>query len=410
MKTIVFIGTQKSGSSREAIQAADEMGYYTVLITDKPNYLKQRTEFPDVHLMLLCDLNNLEEMREIINSLTLKALDVLAIASFMDMHCYTAALLSEEFGLNHFNIDAISNMLDKITSREILSNSSYNPDFAILNKESGPFTSEVEKHLPFIMKSPKSAGSKDVIKITSYEEFASNKTRLFEKYPGEKILIEGFLDGPQYLVETIVTEGNVNIIAIIKQEVTFFERFIITGYELLIKTDYIFCNKLMNALKEIIDMHGLKYGPCHLELRLVKNHWKLVEINPRISGGGMNDLIKAGYGIDLVKETLKMLLGEEPDLIPQYKNNTFAQYVTISKPGILKKVTGRNRALKSPGVKKVYIKPRKGTLIIPPKSMGNRYAYVIATGDTAYEAKNNAKVAASNIHFILESDADEEYK
>ncbi len=60
----------------------------------------------------------------------------------------------------------------------------------------------------------------------------------------------------------------------------------------------------MNAIADIIDMHGLKYGPCHLEMRLVKNRLKLFEINFRISGGGMNNLIKAGYDIDLVKETL----------------------------------------------------------------------------------------------------------
>ena len=37
----------------------------------------------------------------------------------------------------------------------------------------------------------------------------------------------------------------------------------------------------------------------------------------------------------------------------------------------------------------------------PPLSMGNRYAYVIATGNTAEDAKINAKFAASQISFKL---------
>jgi len=249
-----------------------------------------------------------------------------------------------------------------------------------------------------------STGSKDVLKITSYKEFNYYMRKLLEKYPGGPILIEEYLDGPQYLVETIVNEGNLNIIAIFKQEITFGERFIITGYGLLNHQEDGFYNKLKSAVETIISKHGLKYGPCHLEMRLVKHNWKLVEINPRISGGGMNDLIKAGLGINLVKETLKILIGQKPNFKPQYTKNVFAQYVTVSESGILKRVIGRNISLKAPGVIKVYIKPRKGSFLTPPLSMGNRYAYIIATGNTAEEAKINARFAASHISFKLMSD------
>jgi biotin carboxylase len=303
-------------------------------------------------------------------------------------------------------------MLNKISSREVLSGTSYAPGFVKLSEGLMPSKIEVRKYLPFIMKSPKSTGSKDVLKITSYKEFSRNKNRLFEKYPGEPILIEEYLEGPQYLVETIVNEGNLNIIAIFKQEITFGERFIITGYELLIHLEDDFYNKLKSAVETIISKHGLIYGliygPCHLEMRLVKDRWKLIEINPRISGGGMNDLVKEGTGINLVKETLKILIGQKPNLKSKYTSNVFAQYVTVSESGILERVTGRNKSLKAPGVKKVYIKPRKGSLLSPPLSMGNRYAYVIATGDTAEDAKINAKFAASQISFKLISNNEKE--
>ena len=59
-------------------------------------------------------------------------------------------------------------------------------------------------------------------------------------------------------------------------------------------------------------------------------------------------------------------------------------------------------ATDQPGVKEVYIKPRKGAMMMPPISMGHRYGYVIASGDTADEAKTNAVNAASNIKFYLE--------
>jgi hypothetical protein len=41
-------------------------------------------------------------------------------------------------------------------------------------------------------------------------------------------------------------------------------------------------------------------------------------------------------------------------------------------------------------------------MLTPPMSMGNRYGYVIASGDTSDEAKANAINAASKIKFYLE--------
>lgn len=115
----------------------------------------------------------------------------------------------------------------------------------------------------------------------------------------------------------------------------------------------------------------------------------------------MNRIIETALGINLVEETLKIALGEKPNLEPKCINHTFAQYVIISETGVLEKVTGRNMAAKCPEVQWVYIKPRKGSILTPPLSMGNRYAYVIAIGETENEARNNAKYAASLIKFWL---------
>jgi biotin carboxylase len=401
MRTIVFIGTQKSGSSREAIRAAEKLGYYTALLTDRESFLEKRTQFPDVHYMQLCKLTDVDEIRKAIKHLQLKALDISAIVSFVDPYCYTACNLAEELGINNFTTTAVGNMLNKVLSRKLLSDSPFVPYFDVISTSSNLQKAQVEKYLPLIMKSPNSTGSKDVFKISSYKQFKNTMTKLYEKYPDESILIEEFLDGPQHLVETVVYKGHVNIIAIFEQEITFTGRFIVTGYNMLINPPASFYNNLKTAVESIVKAHGMEHGPCHLEMRYVKNQWKLIEANPRISGGAMNKIIEIGLGINLVQETLKVSLNQEPDFRPKYKYHTFAQYVIVPEAGILQKVTGKNKAAKSPGVKHVYIKPKKGTMLVPPMSMGNRYAFVIATGETEQQARENAKQAASQINFHL---------
>lgn len=422
MKTIIFIGTYKSGSSREALRAAEQLGYYTVLYTDRHKFLENRTLFPDVHQMQLCDLNNLEEMKQDIRRRLLTGIEICAIVSFIEPYCHTACLLAEEFGVNRFSTQAINTMQDKILSRKVLAKSPYNPDFTILGegkKSLASVTLKLKKSFPFILKLPRSSSSKDVFKINNVKQFKRYLKKITQKSK-EPILAEEFLDGPQYLVEVVVHQKKVHIVAVIQQEITHHRRFIVTGYNLLIDLPADFYQNLREAVEAIVLNHGLESGACHLEMRhvwnkkaiplanevndwghLQKKKWKLVEINPRISGGAMNRLIEIGLGLNLVEETLKLALGQEPNLLPRHKQYSFAQYVILSEAGILEKVTGRQRASQCPGVQEVFLRPRKGTLLIPPLSMGHRYAYVIATGDSEASARKHAKFAASQIKFWL---------
>ena len=99
-----------------------------------------------------------------------------------------------------------------------------------------------------------------------------------------------------------------------------------------------------------------------------------------------------------------MFLGESPAILPKHKQYVFTKYVIVAKKGVLEKVTGKARAKKSPGVVEVYVKPKKGTLLMPPLSMGHRYAYVIAVGSNLEEAKKLATTAAKEITFHLEEE------
>ncbi|MFI8578183.1 ATP-grasp domain-containing protein [Rossellomorea aquimaris] len=403
MKSIIFIETTKSGSSREAIKTADRLGFYTVLFTERPNFVAKREEFPDVHLMKLCDLSDMNVLQKEVKALILKGIEVSAIVSYVDPHSYTACTLADQFNLNHFSTEGMKNIQNKIQSRELLKNSSVTPEYwtVVTKAESEELEPKIKNKFPLVMKSPKSTGSKDVYKVGNLIEYRKRYNTLSTLYENQPILIEEYLPEPQYLVEVVVHKGKVHIMAVIKQDIQYNRRFIVMGYKLLLNPGVSFSNGLMKAIKEIVAKHGLVTGPCHLELRRKGNQWKLIEINARISGAGMNNMIKAAYGINLVEEMLKMALGKDPDLTPKFQKNVYMQYVTVEKKGTLEKVTGKSKALASQGVVEVYVKPRKGSVITPPLSMGHRYAYVTAVGNTALEAEANAKKAAVEIQFWI---------
>lgn len=406
METIVFLGSNKSGSSRDAIIAAQELGLFTVLLTDRKKLIKQRTEFPDVHQMILVhDLQNKEMIYKQISLIKNQGKQIKAIISFIDPYVSLAAQIAKELNLSKLSVDALSKMEDKARFREALKGIPVNPLYRICSYENDCYKM-LEKEFvkfPFVLKTPVSNGSKDVFLIHSIKEYKKTINDFKTSFPNTPILIEEYMDGPQYLIELVVASSNITIVAIIEQEISkISNRFIITGYKMpALLTDKV-NEKLYFAIDNIIKEIGLKNGTCHLEMRYVNHEWKLIEINPRISGSAINQLIYEATGINLVKETLKLSLGWDLCLKPTKNENAFVQFLTITSPGKLIRVTGKNKARSIKGVKSVYVKPKKGSILTPPVSMGDRYAYVLAISKDPSKAREIAKSAAKEIKFFLE--------
>ena len=132
MKTIIFIGTNKSGSSREAIKAAEQMGYFTVVFTNNEKQLQQRKEYTDVHEMIFIDTNNISEMKKEINTLRSKGKEIKTIVSFIDSNVHRASTLCDEFCQNRTSTKAIEIMENKEQTRTFLKNQPYTPKFFVI--------------------------------------------------------------------------------------------------------------------------------------------------------------------------------------------------------------------------------------------------------------------------------------
>jgi biotin carboxylase len=145
------------------------------------------------------------------------------------------------------------------------------------------------------------------------------------------------------------------------------QRFIITGYSMLINQPLPFFEKLKEALEAIVKARGMEMGTCHLEIRQIQGEWKFIEINPRISGWGMNRLIGCGLGINLVEVTIKMALGQKPDLQPKKQ-----QYVFSLIHGF---VTPRKSDLPSPAKTKYSTFSHFHPSMVPPGGMGGLYNF-----------------------------------
>nr|WP_150285596.1 ATP-grasp domain-containing protein [Rummeliibacillus sp. TYF-LIM-RU47] len=403
METMIFIETTKNGSSREAVKTAARLGFYTVLFTEKEKLLEQRKEFPDIMQMVHFNKMTEDLIRQQIIELQEQGKIIKTIISFVDPFVSLAAQLSNELCKSNISVEALKIMEDKTETRRALKENATTPIFEVFQPVDNISTFIKKEHkFPLIVKSPMSKASKDVYLVKNRFELRKIMKKFLRIYPDQQILLEEYLDGPQYLVEVLVHKGKINIVAVFKQEITKELKFIVTGYAVQLNVNDDLYKKLSSTVESIMNDLKVANAACHLEIRNVNGNWKLIEINPRISGGAMNRMIEEAFGINLVEETIKLYLGDEPNVDRKHEKHLYTHYITINSVGRLLKVTGKKRAANEPGVREVYIKSRKKAVIRPPISMGHRYGYVMATGETLDEAKENALNAFKKIKFYIE--------
>ena len=304
METIVFIGCNKSGSSREALITSTQMGFCTILLTNRMGFITQREEFPEVHQMIYEeDLRNEEKILLILSELQKDKKQIAAVLSFIDPFVSLAARIAGNLGLVSLTAPALAIMEDKTQFREQLKSLPISPRYSILTHDQLilPFAALYQEELPLIIKSPASNGSKDVILASTISELKESLYYLRKKYPKTSLLLEEYLEGRQYLIEVFVYNGELSIVAVIEQEIQQSDRFIVTGYLYPVELSEHDYDKLEAAVTSVIEQLGLVNGSCHLEMRHVNGEWKLIEIKPRMSGGAMNLIIQEGTGINLVK-------------------------------------------------------------------------------------------------------------
>ncbi|SFE30502.1 ATP-grasp domain-containing protein [Alteribacillus iranensis] len=401
MDSILFIGTNKSGASWEAIKAAKELQFRTIVVTDKEKLAAQREEFAEIDEIKWMDLSRLDEMKKYINELKKDNYKIKGILSFIDPYVSTAAKLSEEYGISAFSTKAIEEMEDKIQTKERLKYSSIISPYDVIsgNTKVSSLVDKINQSFPVIVKPSRSTGSKGVFRVDNKTDLKKKITYLQKKEPRLPVIVEPYLEGVQYVVEVIVKKKQPYILAVIHQEIRDNDPFIVTGYTTLPE------RHKDPAIKEVVwsvvNMFQMENGTFHIEMRHVNNEWKLIEVNPRISGGAMNRIIYHYSGVNPALETLKLYLGQDIDVAKKRESFIHTYYVTVQTAGSVLKVTGKEAALESEGVREVYIKPRKGMTIRYPSSMGHRYAYVMAAGNNIEQAKENAIVAAKKIKFHI---------
>lgn len=304
-----------------------------------------------------------------------------------DMPMRGVAKTSDKLNLHSINYETAVKATDKYDMIKAFKEHDVpSPWFFVVDTLEELKTHEADVTFPCIIKPTDNAGSHGVAKVYSFQELLDNYEYAHSCSRHGKVIIEEFLDGPEVSVEVMVVNGVVNILQITDKITTEAPHFVELGHtqpsQLPMDTQEAIRKVTVAACKAI----GIDKGPAHVEMKVTKRGPVMIELGARMGGDNITThLVPLSTGIDMVGSTIKVALGEEPDIEPSLHCGSAIRYFQVPF-GTIKAIENVNEAKQIPGVKQITFTKEVGEESTPIHCSNDRIGFVIAQGATAKDA------------------------
>lgn len=240
---------------------------------------------------------------------------------------------------------------------------------------------------PVIVKPRDNSGSRGVKLCRSKEELAASMSEAFEVSKLDTVLVEEYVEGPEYSIEGLHYDGKAEVIQFTEKKTTEFPYNVELGH----KQPANLTDEQKIAICEIISKIGnalhFESCPSHTELKINKRGIFVIETSPRLGGDYITStLVPLSTGINLEDQLLHIALGEKVD-------TTTGRFDKVSGVCFLNlpcgKVTAIDDAIKEvaswPNVKEFSTSLKVGDEIRPITSSLNRYGQFIIQANNREE-------------------------
>ncbi|WP_353642607.1 acetyl-CoA carboxylase biotin carboxylase subunit family protein [Mesorhizobium sp. WSM2239] len=365
------------------VKAARRLGLHPITLSANPDRYDYLT--PESLEAIRVDTDNLDALIRECSRLR-ATYDIAGITGFTDLDelAYaTVGKLCRHFDLPGPHPASIERCCDKFTQRKLLAEAGVPvPAYCLAANAREVESSAAEIGLPVILKPAAGSGSTGVRLCRNVDELAEHTTYLLgEKHLWQcspRIMVEEFAQGPFYSADIM---GN---------EVVGIEAADFDGPPYFVFRECIFPAPLTDEEQErIADISlsclqalGLDWGPTNIEFRWTKRGPVVIEVNPRLPGGANPKLARLAYGVDLIKEHIKLVIGEEWDLRRTQSHVAAARFLNPDRDGLLDWINGDTRAAAIPGVTevKIYVEPK--TPIVRKGDHRDTIGHVIAASNS----------------------------
>ncbi|RWP30334.1 acetyl-CoA carboxylase biotin carboxylase subunit family protein [Mesorhizobium sp.] len=328
--------------------------------------------------------------------------DIAGITCAGDPFYATVGKLCRYFDLPGPNPASIERCCDKFTQRQLLAETGVPvPAYRVAANETEVESSAAEIGFPVIVKPAVGSGSRGVRLCRNVDELAEHTAYLLggkhRWRSSPRILVEEFAQGPSYSAQIMGNE----IIGIGTGDVGPPPHFVYREFafpaELTDDEHRSIADVSLSCLRAL----GLGWGPTNIEVRWTEHGPVVIEVNPRLAGSPTPELVQLAYGVDLITEHIKLVIGDEWDLRRRNSQTAAVRFLVPDRDGTLDWIGGDSQAAAISGVAEVKLYVEAKTPIVRKGDSGDWIGYVIAASPTHAQAEAVLQRAVDSIDWSI---------
>lgn len=301
------------------IKKAKESGYYTIVADYDPKapgfkYADKVSTVSTIDKEAVLSLAQEEQIDGILTT--------------SDYPVNVVAYVGKKLGLPAMSQDVAEICTDKYLQRTLFLNNHIKTPFFKLCSEDQDL--DEFKEFPYIVKPSDSSASRGVKKVSNSEELKNAFYDALSYSRTNHVLIESFIEGREFSVETLTQDGFTHIVNI-TEKITkgeecgyFVEDVHLEPARLTNEERNLITDEVLGAISVI----GFNNCPSHTEVKLNEKGAYIIEIACRLGGDYItSDLVPLSTGVDMLDNLIRLAMGKPIDTVHKINKVSFIQFL-----------------------------------------------------------------------------------
>ncbi|MFL6163296.1 MAG: ATP-grasp domain-containing protein [Jatrophihabitantaceae bacterium] len=335
--------------------------------------------------------------------------DVLGVLPGFEYYVATAANAAASLGLPGLDPAVAECVRDKRLMRQALAAAGLAvPRFRVASSPAAAMAAAEAIGYPVVVKPPRAAGSVHVTLVAGPEELQAAYQALGaeteldlgdelglgdELNPGDElgpeILVESYLDGPEYSAEGYVADGVATVVSITEKLLSAPPIFLELGHTVPADLPAPRLRELASWAATVAQALKVDNSPFHLEFRICQGMPVVVELGARLPGDEITNLVRLSTGVSLADVFVELAIGRKasdpPGLAAEFGQVAGIRFFTHPGLAELRRVPTTEQLLAAaPGVRLAEVTASAGDRPNAHQDFRTRLGWVVlATPDRA---------------------------
>lgn len=380
----------------DVIEKAKSMGYYVLAVDGNP----KAPGFNVADKAICADIVNEDTMLKIARDEHVDGV----IHPCSEVSMAVMGRINDELGLSGISREQAICATNKHLMRKAFEKGNAPSPKSILAQDAEDAWSRLQSEFDTdaILKPSRNSGSRGIAKVSrnmDKGDFIRAYDEALSESRDHSVLIEQFIEGPEFSIEMIVWQGEIHVLTVTDKKTTGAPHFVELGHNQPSCFSATDVETLKAAAVAGVRALGVNNCACHAEAKLMNGKAYLMEVGARLGGDFIStELTHLSTGIDMVAAAIDVALGVEPDLSAKEEPKGVCIRYFCPKPGKLVSISN-TEVLNNPHVYLWEIYPKEGDVIPAVTSSLCRSGHVIVTEKTPQKAIELAERLIESVKF-----------